>query len=107
MRKRVVDAPAGSGDYLLGPQASAPSPMLWGIKVVPSPNLAPGTAIVGQFSAATLYVREQMTIAWAETGDGPGGKDLFGTNAVRARAEVRCLLAVHVGAAFAEVDLAA
>jgi Phage capsid family len=96
-----------AGTCLLGEPAASPSPTVWSVTVVPTPNLAAGTAIVGQFSSATLFVRESMVISWAEQGRSATGKELFIQNAVRARAEVRVLLAVHVPAAFCEVDLAA
>jgi HK97 family phage major capsid protein len=95
----------GSGGYLVGTMTARPAPTIWGVPAVPSPNLAAGGAIVGQFSSATLYVRECMTLSWAEFGEGAAGADLFMTNAVRARVETRCLLAVHVPAAFCKVDL--
>jgi hypothetical protein len=61
-------------------------------------------------SAATLYIREGTTVAWAATGDAEelgAGRDLFTSNALRARGEVRRTLAIHVPSAFAEVNLAA
>jgi HK97 family phage major capsid protein len=53
----------GSGGYLVGTMTARPAPTIWGVPAVPSPNLAAGGAIVGQFSSATLYVRERMFLA--------------------------------------------
>ena len=76
--------------------------MLWGLPAVPSKVLAPGTAIVGDFSQCTLYVREGANVRISDS-----DQDDFIRNRVTLLGEGRFGLAVWQPAAFAVVDLAA
>lgn len=66
---------------------------LWGVPVVLSSVVGAGTAIVGCFGqAAQLYRRGGITVEATNSGY-VGGKDLFTTDQIALRAEVRAALA--------------
>lgn len=74
---------------------------LWRMRVVDSPAMAEGTALVGAFGlGAQLYDREQANIRIAEQ-----HADFFVRNAVVVLAEQRLALAVKRPEAFVKVDL--
>jgi hypothetical protein len=64
-----------------------------------SPNVPPGLGIVADWNQLALYFRESMRI------DVDGSGPLFDTNAVKFRAESRCVSAVLRPQAFATCDL--
>jgi hypothetical protein len=66
-----------------------------------SPNVPEGIGIVADWTQLALYYREMMRI------DVDGSGPLFDINAVRFRAESRCVSAVLRPQAFAVCDLVA
>lgn len=68
---------------------------------VVSPSVPEGTALLGDWNQLRLYVREGVRI------DVDGSGVLFETNAVKFRAEMRCVSAVLRPRAFAKIDLTA
>ena len=57
---------ATAGGYLYGSPADAGPSTLWGVPLVRSTGIPEGTALVGDFRQATLAVREDTTVAWAD-----------------------------------------
>lgn len=84
----------GAGPFAAGPET------LWGIPRISSPTVTDGTAILGDWTQATLLVREESTLA-VDTGG-----DLFEENKARLRLEGRFGLAIHRPAAFVVVATA-
>jgi HK97 family phage major capsid protein len=97
---------SGSGDYLAAPIVEGDPPTLWGLQVVPSPVIAAGNALVGDFNiGAYLVQREDVTVDFASTGLGDAaGQELFSRNQLRARAEGRYGVAVPYPQAFCHVS---
>lgn len=81
------------------PQAS-PKRELFGLPVVSSVGMAVGTALVGDFTKATLFMRQGITFDW-----GAGSLE-FSKNQIIFRAELRAGLAVERPGAFNKVTLA-
>jgi HK97 family phage major capsid protein len=83
--------------------AFAPVPTtLWGLPLVVSRAVAQGTALVGDFNQATVYVREGVTLRISDS-----DQDAFVRNQLVFLAEGRFGLAVWAPSAFVLVDLAA
>lgn len=77
---------------------------LWGKPVVQTRAIAAGTALVGDFTAATIWDREQARVQVAETGGlGAGGVEIYSRNQVVFRGEERLAFGVERPAAFATV----
>ena len=77
---------------------------LWGVPVVLSSVVGSGTAIVGCFGqAAQLYRRGGITVEATNCGY-VGGKDLFTTDQIALRAEVRAALATFRPVGFCVVS---
>jgi HK97 family phage major capsid protein len=87
------------GHYLLGPAAGPAGgfiPAVWGMRVVVTPAIAAGTALVGAFGqAAQIFDRGGLTV---EMSNSHG--EFFRENKVAIRAERRLELAVYRPAAF-------
>lgn len=100
---------SGSGDYLTAPVTDDDFDKLWNKRVVTSPVIAEGTALVGAFAdGAVVWDREEARISWAETGLGDAaGQELFTRNQIRARGEERIAAGVTFPQAFCAVDLVA
>jgi HK97 family phage major capsid protein len=83
-----------------GPFAQGPfGPELWGLRVVVTPAISAGTALVGAFSqAAQIFRRGGMTLAASNSHN-----DFFYRNQVALRAEERLALAVYRPAGFGTV----
>ena len=86
----------------LGDPSTAGPTTLWGIPVARSTGVTAGTAIVGDWSQATLVVREGTTVAWADA-----HSDLFLRNQAILRVEGRVAFFVGRPAAFVIADLTA
>jgi len=84
-------APTGTSDNILGA----------GLTRIISPNVPAGVGIVADWNQLALYFRETMRI------DIDGSGPLFDINAVRFRAEARCVSAVLRAQSFAVCDLTA
>jgi HK97 family phage major capsid protein len=87
----------GTGEYLMGPPSALGGLSLWGWPLVPTNNIAEGTALVGNFQMARLHVRQQSTIklGWAMND--------FLANRIRLLAELRAALTVRRPNAFASI----
>lgn len=95
---RVRTAKAdGTGDYLMGPPSQMGGLSLWGWPLVPTNNIAEGTALVGNFQMARLHVRQESTIKL-----GYAHND-FIANRVRILAELRAALTVRRPNAFCSI----
>lgn len=82
-------------------QQLSQSAPVWSIPIVKSVAIAPGTAILGDWSRLQLVVREDSQLDIDTSGD------LFARNQFRARLEGRYGIAVLRPSAFVEVDLTA
>jgi Phage capsid family. len=92
---------AGTGQFLLGGPGGDTSKSLWTIPRVPSLAVPAGTAILADWTQASLQVRQGATLHV------DAGGVLFEKNQVRFRVEGRFGLAVKRPAAFVSVDLTA
>lgn len=92
-----------SGRYYLtgGGGDAAVDALFGGLPRIPSTAVPAGTALLGDFTQATLYVREDVRL------DADRSGTLFDKNQVKLRAEGRFGFAVLRPQAFAEVDLTA
>lgn len=85
--------------YSNGPFGSAGVQTLWGLRIVQSEALTDGTAVVGDFSRAILFNREDTQISVGTAGDD------FIRNIVRVLAELRAGFGVIRPKAFCVVTL--
>jgi HK97 family phage major capsid protein len=93
-----------NGGYLLGELTDEDEDTLFGKQVVITRAIAQGTALVGQFDQATVYVREGAVVEWFTSGGlASGAVEIASRNLVVARAEEAVGLAVERPAAFAQV----
>jgi HK97 family phage major capsid protein len=94
----VLEKASTAGTYLHGSPDADTTPTLWGKKVIISPVLTAGTALVGSFATgAAIYDREQPRVDFTD------GGELFTKNQLLFRGEERVTLAVFRPAAFATV----
>lgn len=91
-------AGAGTGSYLFGDPSAGGTLFLWGLPVVTTPLIAAGTALVGDFKQAILWVREGINVL-ASTEHA----DFFIKNLVAILAEGRWAFGVPRPAAFCKV----
>lgn len=82
----------GNGPFLAGPNT------LWGMPLIESEAVPSGTAIVGDFSKAVLWDREEATVTMTDS-----HADFFIRNLVAILAEERVAFAVVRPAAFVQV----
>jgi HK97 family phage major capsid protein len=93
-----------SGAFTSADAGDARGDTLWGRPVVRSRAIAQGTALVGDFTAATIWDREQARVTFAEQGGlGAGGVEIYSRNQVVFRAEERLAFGVERPAAFCTV----
>lgn len=93
---------AGTGQFLgAGPFAMGPR-TLWGLPVVESEAVTAGRGIVGDFSKAVLWDREQTTVTMTDS-----HADFFIRNMVAVLAEERVAFGVVRPTAFVDTDVAA
>jgi HK97 family phage major capsid protein len=78
-----------NGDYFFGPPSLQGDLQLWGLPIVQSPVVAAGTAIVGKWDEAVLWVREGITLSATDSHN-----DFFIRNMVAVLAEMRAAFAV-------------
>lgn len=96
-RARTTKA-SGTGDYLLGSPSAGLGPlMLWDIPLVGTNNITEGDALVGNFQAARLHMRQESSIRL-----GYANND-FLANRVRLLAELRACVTVRRPGAFRKV----
>ncbi|UVK62546.1 major capsid protein [Arthrobacter phage TaylorSipht] len=86
----------GAGPFSMGPRT------LWGVPVVETEGVPAGQGLLGDFSKAVLWDREQTTVTMTDS-----HADFFIRNMVAVLAEERVAFGVTRPAAFATVDLAA
>ncbi|MCM3578676.1 phage major capsid protein [Micrococcus luteus] len=79
----------GAGPFTMGPRT------LWSLPVVESETIAAGTAVVGDFSKAVLWDREDTTVTFSDS-----HADFFVRNLVAVLAEERVAFGVTRPAAF-------
>lgn len=91
-------AAAGTGNYLFGPPSVPGADTLWGLRVVLDTGMALGTALVGDFSQAILYVRDGVSVIATDS-----HSDFFVRNMIAILAEGRYALAVPRPQAFVTV----
>ena len=86
------------GDYYYGPPALAGTQALWGLQAVASTAAPAGTAIVGDWGQAALFMRSGIQVLASDS-----HADFFVRNLVAILAEMRAAFGVLVPAAFASV----
>jgi HK97 family phage major capsid protein len=86
----------GLGPFSMGPRT------LWGLPIVESEAMGAGHALLGDFSKAVLWDREQTTVTMTDS-----HADFFIRNLVAVLAEERVAFAVTRPTAFVNVDIAA
>ena len=86
----------GAGPWALGPRT------MWGVPILESEGIAAGTALVGDFSKAVLWDREQTTVTLSNS-----HADFFVRNLVAILAEERVAFGVTRPTAFVKAALAA
>lgn len=87
------------GRYYYGGPTTAGPRVLHGLPVVVTPAITAGTALLGDFNEARLWIREDMELSADSTGD------LFKTNETILRVEGRYGFGVLRPAAFAEIEV--
>lgn len=92
----------GQDRYYYGGPFSIANRTLWGVPVVESETQASGTGLLGDFSKAVLWDREETTVTMTDSHE-----DYFVRNLVAVLAEERVAFAVTRPTAFVQVDLAA
>ena len=85
----------GAGPWALGPRT------MWGVPILESEAIAAGTALVGDFSKAVLWDREQTSVTLSNS-----HADFFVRNLVAILAEERVAFGVTRPAAFVKTALA-
>lgn len=85
----------GAGPWALGPRT------MWGVPILESEAIAAGTALVGDFSKAVLWDREQTTVTLSNS-----HADFFVRNLVAILAEERVAFGVTRPTAFVKTALA-
>ncbi|QGZ16899.1 major capsid protein [Arthrobacter phage LittleTokyo] len=86
----------GAGPFALGPRT------LWGVPVIESEAIAAGRGLLGDFSKAVVWDRQQTTVTMTDS-----HADFFIRNMVAILAEERLAFGVTRPAAFVDVDTAA
>jgi HK97 family phage major capsid protein len=86
----------GAGPFALGPRT------LWGLPVIESEGIPAGRGLLGDFSKAVLWDREQTTVTMTDSHD-----DFFIRNMVAVLAEERVAFGVTRPTAFVDLDVAA
>ncbi|UXE04981.1 major capsid protein [Gordonia phage Lton] len=90
------------GRFFYGGPFAIANRTLWGVPVIESESQAAGTGLLGDFSKAVIWDREQTTITMTDS-----HADFFIRNLVAVLAEERLAFAVTRPTAFVQVDVAA
>ena len=93
---------AGTGQFLGGGPFSLGPRTLWGVPILETEGVTAGTALVGDFSKAVLWDREQTSISITDS-----HADFFIRNLVAILAEERVAFGVTRPTAFVSTDVAA
>lgn len=91
-------ASAGTGGYLYGPPALAGTEQLWGKPVAVTAAAGEGTAVVGAWYWATLWLREGIQVLASDS-----HADFFIKNLIAILAEMRAGFGVQLPPAFCKV----
>ena len=91
-------ASAGTGGYLYGPPSLGGATTMWGLQVIPTPVIAAGTVLVGDFSQLMLWVREGIEVLASDS-----HADFFVRNLVAVLAEGRFASGIPYPGAFTKV----
>jgi HK97 family phage major capsid protein len=95
----VLEKTDGSGEYIHGSPNDSPTPTLWSKRVILSPYMTAGTALLGSFATGcALYDRATPRMDFTD------GGDLFTKNQILFRGEERLTLAIFRPDAFATVS---
>jgi HK97 family phage major capsid protein len=86
----------GAGPFALGPRT------LWGLPIIETEAITPGRGLVGDFSKAVLWDREQTTVTMTDS-----HADFFIRNMVAILAEERVAFGVVRPTAFVDTDVRA
>jgi HK97 family phage major capsid protein len=93
-----------NGDYYFGSPGITAEPAIDGVPIAISPVLAAGTALVGDFEQATLWLREDARVTFAESGGlGAAGAEIYSRNQIVFRGEERVAFGVVRPPAFCQV----
>jgi HK97 family phage major capsid protein len=92
----------GENRYYYGGPSQIGQRTLWGVPVVESESQASGTGLLGDFSKAVLWDREQTTVTMTDS-----HADFFVRNLVAVLAEERLAFGVTRPTAFCQLDLTA
>ena len=87
-----------TGTYVYGSPAMSIEPQLWGVRVIIDTSITAGTALVGDFHQAVLFVRDGIQVLTSES-----HSDFFVRNMIVILAEGRYGLAVQRPSAFVTV----
>ena len=102
--QNVRIAKDAQGNYLMGGAGVEGASDVFGIPIAVSPVLAQGTALLGDFQQAQLWLREDARVTFAEQGGlGAGGVEIFSRNQIVFRGEERAAFGVIRPAAFCQV----
>lgn len=93
-------ADANTGQYLYGPPALAGTPSIWGLPVAISPTVTPGTAVIGDWAQAVLWMHTGLRLFATDS-----HADFFRRNLIAILAELRAAFGVYKPQAFAVVEL--
>lgn len=99
---RTDSGGAGTGSYLSGGPFAAGPRTLWGKPLIESEAQVAGFALVGDFSKAVLWDRQQATVTFSDS-----HADFFIRNLVAALGEERVAFGVTRPLAFVQADIAA
>lgn len=87
-----------TGDYVFGGPNGISLPSPWGLQPVPTMLIPKGTALVGDFSQATLFMRQGLQVFTSDS-----HKDWFSKNIIAVLAEARAAFGVEEPRAFTKV----
>lgn len=99
----LIAKASGDGHYYSGGPFSITPQVMWGVPLIPSPAIAQGTVLVGDFAiGAQLFIREGVNVLMSDS-----DQDDFIKNKATLLGEMRAALPVWRPAAFTTVDLQA
>lgn len=89
-----------TGQYMFGPPSQAGTTTVWGLTPIITTAIPEGTALVGDYSQAMLWLRAGMRISASDSHE-----DYFTRNLVAILAEMRAAFGVLKPPAFAKVEI--
>lgn len=94
-------ATVGTGGYLFGPPSIGGGSTMWGLPVVPTVAVPLGTPIVGDWSAAMLWIKDGVQVLASDS-----HSDFFIKNLIAVLAEYRAAFGIPIPASFCKVETA-